>query len=171
MKIILVGYMGSGKSTIGKKLSTFVGIPFYDLDEIIEKIEKRSIEIIFKEKGEIYFRKLESQIFQNFLNENNHFILALGGGTPCYANNHLALQNDDIHSIYLKASVNELTERLILENQNRPLISNFNKEELNDYIRKHLFDRSHFYLQSKQIINTDNKSAEEITKEITSTLF
>ncbi len=166
MKIILVGYMGSGKSTIGKKLSIFVGIPFYDLDEIIEEREQKSINSIFKENGEIYFRKIESQIFNEFISENNHFILALGGGTPCYANNHLALQNEDIHSYYLKTSVDTLTKRLYSEKENRPLISNLNSEELNEYIRKHLFDRNHYYLQSKYIINTDNKSIDEICEEI-----
>ncbi|BCY29630.1 shikimate kinase [Flavobacterium okayamense] len=171
MKIILAGYMGSGKSTIGKILSNFVRIPFYDLDEIIEKTEKKSIKSIFNDKGEIYFRKLESQIFNQFISENDNFILALGGGTPCYANNHLILQNDDINSFYLKANVNTLTERLILEKENRPLISNFNKEELNDYIRKHLFDRNHYYLQSKNIITIDNKSIEEIKNEILAILF
>lgn len=171
MKIILVGYMGSGKSTIGKKLSKFVGIPFYDLDKIIEEKEKKSIKSIFKDKGEIYFRKIESQIFNDFISENENFILALGGGTPCYANNHFALQNEDITSFYLKANVETLTERLHSEKENRPLISNLNKEELNDYVRKHLFDRSHYYLQSKNIITIENKSIEEIKNEILAILF
>ena len=171
MKIILVGYMGSGKSTIGKHLSNFVRIPFYDLDEIIEKDEKKSIKSIFKENGEIYFRKIESKTFNNFIKENDNFILALGGGTPCYANNHLALQNEDVNSFYLKASVDTLTERLNSEKENRPLISNFSETELNDYIRKHLFDRSHFYLESKHVISIDHKSIEEITNEILAVLF
>lgn len=171
MKIILVGYMGSGKSSIGKVLSNFVRIPFYDLDEIIEKKLNQSINSIFKEKGEIYFRKTESTVFNQFISENNNFILALGGGTPCYANNHLVLQNHDITSIYLKSSVDTLTERLNLEKENRPLIHNLNKEELHDYIRKHLFDRSHYYLQSKYIINVDNKTIDEIVNEINTILF
>ena len=171
MKIILVGYMGSGKSTIGKHLANFVRIPFYDLDEIIEKRENKPINSIFKEKGEIYFRKIESAIFNQFISENENFVLALGGGTPCYANNHLALQNPDISSIYLKSSVDNLTERLYLEKVNRPLITNLNREDLNDYIRKHLFDRSHYYLQSKHIINVDNKAINEIVDEINKVLF
>lgn len=171
MKIILVGYMGSGKSTIGKALSNFVRIPFYDLDEIIEETEKKSINLIFQEHGEIYFRKIESSIFNQFINENDNFILALGGGTPCYANNHLALQNEDVNSFYLKTSVETLTERLNEEKENRPLISSLNKEELNDYIRKHIFDRSHYYLESKHIISIDNKSINEVTNEILTILF
>lgn len=163
--------MGSGKSTIGKHLANFVRIPFYDLDEIIEKRENKSINSIFKKEGEIYFRKIESKVFNQFISENENFVLALGGGTPCYANNHLALQNPDISSIYLKSSVDNLTERLYSEKVNRPLISNLNKEELNDYISKHLFDRSHYYLQSKHIINVDNKAINEIVDEINKVLF
>lgn len=166
MKIILVGYMGSGKTTIGKKLSKFVGISFYDLDEIIEEREQKSINSIFKENGEIYFRKIESQAFNQFISENDNFILALGGGTPCYANNHLALQNEDVDSFYLKTPVDTLTEILHSEKENRPLLNNLNKNELNEYIRKHLFDRNHYYLQSKYIINTENKSIDAICKEI-----
>ena len=158
--------MGSGKSTTGKHLSNFVRIPFYDLDEIIEKTENKSIKSIFNDKGEIYFRKIESKTFNNFIKENDNFILALGGGTPCYANNHLVLQNNDLHSFYLKTSIDTLTKRLYSEKENRPLISNLNNEELNEYIRKHLFDRNHYYLQSKYIINTDNRSIDEICEEI-----
>lgn len=163
--------MGSGKSTIGKHLSNFVRIPFYDLDEIIEKTENKSIKSIFNDKGEIYFRKIESKTFNNFIKENDNFILALGGGTPCYANNHLALQKEDVNSFYLKASVDTLTQRLNSEKENRPLISNFSETELNDYIRKHLFDRSHFYLESKHVISIDHKSINEVTNEILAVLF
>lgn len=106
MKIVLVGYMGSGKSTIGNLLSKNVRIPFYDLDEIIEMNEGMSVKKIFELKGEVYFRKIENLYFNKFVNENDNFILALGGGTPCYANNHEVLKRDDITSIYLKASVN-----------------------------------------------------------------
>lgn len=170
MKIVLVGYMGSGKSTIGKVLSQKIGIPFYDLDALIEKIEATSITEIFKEKGEIYFRKIESQIATDFIQNNDTFILALGGGTPCYANNHLLLQQNDVISIYLNTSVTELTNRLEHIKETRPLLTNLSKIELNDYIRKHLFDRSYFYNQSKNTIKTDGKSVNEIVVEIESLL-
>ncbi|HJS01818.1 MAG TPA: shikimate kinase [Flavobacterium sp.] len=166
MKIILVGYMGSGKSTIGKQLSKNVGIPFYDLDEIIQKTENETIKYIFETKGEVYFRKIESLIFRNFIKNTNDFILALGGGTPCYANNHEILQQQDIHSFYLKGSIDTLTHRLFQENENRPLIAKLPENELEEYIRKHLFDRSYYYLQSKEVVLIDNKSIETISNEI-----
>lgn len=171
MKIVLVGYMGSGKSTIGNLLSKNVRIPFYDLDEIIEMNEGMSVKKIFELKGEVYFRKIENLYFNKFVNENDNFILALGGGTPCYANNHEVLKRDDITSIYLKASVESLCSRLINEKSARPLIANFNFEELTDYVNKHLFDRNYYYFQSKYVIDTNLKNEEEIIKEIKSILI
>ncbi|VXB60857.1 Shikimate kinase [Flavobacterium sp. 9AF] len=170
MKILLIGYMGSGKSTIGKELSKNVGIPFYDLDKIIEENEKDTIKNIFKNKGEVYFRKIESLIFKNFVSNNDEFILALGGGTPCYGNNHEILKQEGVLSFYLKGSIVTLTERLLNEKQNRPLISNLNKEELEEYITKHLFDRSYYYLQAQNIISIDNKSIRVICEEINNKL-
>ncbi|WP_317236291.1 MULTISPECIES: shikimate kinase [Flavobacterium] len=166
MKIVLIGYMGSGKSTIGKEVAKNVGIPFYDLDKIIEDREEDTVKNIFKRKGEIYFRKKESMVFRDFIQNNDTFILALGGGTPCYANNHEVLKNEDIVSFYLKGSIKTLSNRLEDEKKNRPLIASLSKDELDDYIRKHLFDRSYYYLQSKYIISIDEKSIEEITNEI-----
>lgn len=165
-KIILVGYMGSGKTTIGKLLSEFIAIPFYDLDNLIEKEEGKSIQNIFSEKGEIHFRKLESKLFKDFVESNDSFVLSVGGGTPCYANNHLILQNDNVDSFYLKTSVEALTDRLSKEKQHRPLISNLSDDDLLDFVRKHLFERNYFYFQSKNIIEAENKSKIEIVKSI-----
>ena len=166
MKIFLVGYMGSGKSTIGKMLSKNVGIPFFDLDEIIEKHENMSVKKIFEEKGEVYFRKLEHLLLNAFTVKNEHFVLALGGGTPCYANNHEVLKRDDVHSFYLKTSVDVLYQRLKNEKEARPLIADFNEEQLKEYINKHLFDRNYYYFQSKHIIDCSLKNKETIVLEL-----
>ncbi len=166
MKIILVGYMGSGKSTVGQLLSEKIAIPFYDLDVLIEEKENKRIPEIFKEKGEIYFRKIEHKVLNEFIANNNDFVLALGGGTPCYANNHSVLQEKGVNSIYLNTSVDELTNRLLQQRNNRPLLSNLSNEELNDYIRKHLFDRSYYYNQCKFKLKTDGKSEKEIVEEL-----
>jgi shikimate kinase len=165
-KIILLGYMGCGKSTIAKLLANSTSISYLDLDEIIEKNEKSSIKNIFSEKGEIYFRKLEHQIFANLINNQDSFVLSLGGGTPCYSNNHEFLKFGGVISIYLSASIPTLYERLLYSNSERPLIANKNPEEIMEFIAKNLFDRSYFYNQAQYKINVDGKSPEEIISEI-----
>jgi shikimate kinase len=102
-KIILLGYMGCGKSTIAKSLSKNSGIPFVDLDQYIEEKANLTINSIFEQHGEIYFRKLEHQAFVELLNSSEPLIIGLGGGTPCYANNHELLIGENVSSIYLKA--------------------------------------------------------------------
>lgn len=171
MKIILTGYMGSGKTSIGKMLSKKINLPFYDLDAVIENIEQQTIGIIFKQKGEVYFRRIEHQILNHFIKNTSSFILSLGGGTPCYANNHLLLQEKDIQSFYLKASVNTLEKRLWENRISRPLLASIkSREELNDYVRKHLFDRNFYYTKAKQTINIDTKTSNEIVNEIVKTI-
>jgi shikimate kinase len=165
-KIILLGYMGCGKSTIAKLLAEKVSLPYLDLDEIIEKRENVAVKNIFSEKGEIYFRKLEHDIFSDLMKNQDDFILSLGGGTPCYANNHELLKGENVFSIYLNGSIPTLYERLINENENRPLIADKSEKELKEYIAKNLFDRSYYYNQAQFKVVIDGKSAKEITNEI-----
>ena len=165
-KIILLGYMGCGKSTIAKLLAKKVGLPYLDLDEIIETRENSTVKNIFSEKGEIYFRKLEHDIFSDLMKNQDSFVLSLGGGTPCYANNHELLKGENVFSIYLNGSIPNLYERLNNEKVNRPLIADKSEGELKEYIAKNLFDRSYYYNQAQFKVLIDGKSAKEITNEI-----
>lgn len=165
-KIVLLGYMGSGKSTIAKLLVEKVGLPYLDLDEIIEKKENSTVKNIFSEKGEIYFRKLEHDIFMELMKNQDSFILSLGGGTPCYANNHELLKSKNVISIYLSGSVTTLYNRLFNSSNNRPLIVTKNADELKEFIAKNLFERSYYYNQALHKINIDDKSKESIIIEI-----
>lgn len=162
--------MGSGKSTIGKFLSNNTEIPFYDLDEFIETKEEKTIADIFKLYGEIYFRKLEHRYLNELLDSNEKSIISLGGGTPCYANNHIHFEKDNVFSYYLKGSIKTLSERLKYETENRPLLNN-SEDDLETFIAKHLFDRSFFYNKAKYKITIDRKSVDEIGKEILNTLI
>ncbi|MFC4721067.1 shikimate kinase [Geojedonia litorea] len=173
MNIVLIGYMGSGKSSIGKKLAAILKSSYCDLDEVIEKKEHRSITEIFKEKGEIYFRTIESKYLIEVLEQNSNSVIALGGGTPCYGNNMDEITKaQGTVSIYLKASINSLSNRLFNEKANRPLIAHLETvEALNEFIGKHLFERSSFYNQCKIVINTDNKSIDEVVESIFLQLF
>lgn len=165
-KFLILGYMGSGKSLIGNLMAERLEIPFYDLDFLIEKQLGMSISEIFKLKGEIYFRKIESQIFSETMSKDGTFVLSLGGGTPCYANNHLLLTGQNTTSIYLNASIATLSSRLAAERENRPLIADLNDRDFQEYIAKHLFDRSYFYNQATLKVFVNDKTPKQITDEI-----
>lgn len=164
-KIILMGYMGSGKSTVAKQLSTETNIPFLDLDLFIEEQEKCSIEDIFQKKGEIYFRKKETQSLKLLLENNENQIIALGGGTPCFGKN-IDLIKQYSTSFYLKLSPNELIKRLETEKSKRPVISHLKNEDLLEFIHKHLFERSPYYSQANYTITTDHISPAQIAQQI-----
>ncbi|KQS46087.1 shikimate kinase [Flavobacterium sp. Leaf359] len=166
IKIVLLGYMGSGKSTIAHLLSEKTQIEAFDLDKIIEERAGLSIKNIFEQKGEVFFRKLENQIFKELISSEKEMILSLGGGTPCYANNHELLNGDGVVSFYLKASIETLYGRLLSVRDNRPLIAEQEEEEMKEYIAKHLFDRSYYYNQATHIVSVDGKSPEEVSAEI-----
>ena len=165
-KIILLGYMGCGKSTIANRVSKITNSPFVDLDKNIEERTNLSINEIFEQRGEIYFRKLEREVLMDLLNTSGELIIGLGGGTPCYANNHELLKSENIVSIYLKASVDTLFERLGSNKSKRPLIANKTDDELKEFIAQHLFERSFYYNQAKYKLVIDGKSEDETAQDI-----
>ena len=167
MKIVLLGYMGSGKSTISKALAKELGIDAKDLDKQIEAHVGLSVPEIFKQKGELFFRKIERQVLEDEINKNVGGVLALGGGTPCYGDNmSLILSQENVHSIYLKASISSLTKRVLSDSSERPLIKGIKTEDIPEFIGKHLFERMPFYERADLIVNVDQKSVEEVVGEI-----
>ena len=165
MKIILLGYMGSGKSTVAKGLSKSLNTPYIDLDSYIVKKENMSIKDIFASKGEIYFRLQESKYLKEILDAEDKVILALGGGTPCYGNNMNLIKNNGL-SIYLKGNIATICNRLRSEKEQRPLIASLNDEQLTEYVAKHLFERRNFYEQADQFVTIDQKTIDSISQEI-----
>ncbi|OUS02582.1 shikimate kinase [Flavobacteriales bacterium 33_180_T64] len=172
MVLFLIGYMGSGKSIIGKKLAEILKYDHQDFDDYIEEREKSTISSIFKTKGEIYFRKTEHKYLNEIVKLQNT-VVALGGGTPCYGDNmKKILDSENSLSIYLKATIPTLSSRLFDEKAKRPLISHISsKEELNEFIGKHIFERAPFYEQALVSIKTDDKSVDEIVEQIMVQLF
>jgi shikimate kinase len=162
--------MGSGKSVIAKKLAALIGVDFRDLDDLIEKKMEMPVEKIFSSKGELYFRKLEQELFLELLQTKNNLIISTGGGTPCYFNNHELLNSQNVVSIYLKASIDTLFNRLIKNKQKRPLIASLDDSEIKEYIAKHLFERNYYYNQATFKIDVDGKSVEQTLSEITNLL-
>ncbi|MEE9407433.1 MAG: shikimate kinase [Polaribacter sp.] len=166
MKIVLLGYMASGKSTIGKKLAKKLYLNFIDLDNYIEDKEKMTISTIFKVKGEIYFRLIEHKYLKEILNSDEKCVLSLGGGTPCYANNMELINNSKAISIYLKTSIKTLVERLLNEKSKRPLVANLEDEKITEFVAKHLFERRFYYEQAKFLLSIDDKTSNEVVTEI-----
>ena len=166
MQLILIGYMGSGKSVIGKELAEKLKVPFIDLDSYIEEHEQATIPEIFKQKGEIYFRKAEANYVRQLVSTQKSGIISLGGGTPCYAGNMQFLIDNCPNLFYLKASVQTLIERLKEGKSSRPLLADLNDAGLEEYIRKHLFERNFFYLQAPKNVVVDGKTVDEVVSEI-----
>lgn len=173
MIVVLIGYMASGKSTLGRILANKLNYEFIDLDHFIENNEKSTISDIFKTKGEIHFRKLETHYLKELLVSNKDLVLSLGGGTPCYSNNmDLILNSKDVKSFYLNASIPTLIARLKNEKSKRPLVAHIETDALlAEFIGKHLFERSQFYRLANVTIATDNKSEKDIMEALVLELF
>ncbi|WP_299133985.1 shikimate kinase [uncultured Tenacibaculum sp.] len=171
MRIFFLGYMASGKSTIGKIVAKKYDLPFIDLDDYIEKKENKTVSEIFQSKGEIYFRKKENEYLKELVEAEDNFVLSLGGGTPCYGNNmDLITKSKNTISFYLRASISTIINRLKSEKEQRPLVANLKNEDLNEFVAKHLFERSYFYNQAKHTIAIDTKEIDEICNDIYSLL-
>ena len=165
MKIVLLGYMASGKSLIAKELAKKMDALHIDLDTYIEQKEGKKIVDIFDDEGEIKFRLLENKYLSNLLRSKKAFVLSVGGGTPCYANN-MKIITEHTQSFFLKASIVTLYDRLLEEKKKRPLIAKIANENLKEFIAKHLFERNLYYNRASHIIKVDDKSLQEIIKNL-----
>ena len=167
-KIILIGYMGSGKTTVGKQLKEKLNVPFWDLDDYIEQKFNSTISSIFELKGEMYFREKERQALEDLLETDKRMIISLGGGTPCYYDNmEYLISFENVKTFYLHADVETISKRLELEKDKRPLISHLkNMDDINDFVGKHLFERKEFYTKADFMICTKKKSVKNIALEL-----
>ncbi|MGB0255368.1 MAG: shikimate kinase [Flavobacteriaceae bacterium] len=165
--IILLGYMGCGKSTIGKALSELRNIPFIDLDDVLSKENNCTIPELFSQKGSKAFRQLEYDALLCVLKSTSHCILSLGGGTPCYFDTMQHISKVSPKVFYLNATADELASRLFPVRQGRPLISHLDtQEDLKQFIAKHLFERSPFYTQANYTIDVGEKTVKEVVNSI-----
>ncbi len=152
--VYIIGFMGSGKSTAGKKLAALLGWSFIDLDRKIEEVAGKTIPQIFAEDGEEEFRKLETKVLQNHVSEVNT-IIATGGGTPCHGNNMGIMLANGI-TVYLRMSPEQLTSRLLESTGQRPLLKNIPDEKLNDFISKKLLSREKWYRKANITLEGKN---------------
>ena len=163
-RIYIIGFMGSGKSTLGKKLANKLGYHFMDTDKMIENKLALSVHDIFKKNGEDFFREQETLI----LNETlllDKVIVSTGGGLPCYPNN-IDTINKMGTSIYLKGETLFLKNRLLPNQSNRPLIEGLSDDELYQYIEKKLQEREPFYNKAHYHIDLPVKSLETLLKSV-----
>lgn len=152
-RIILLGYMGAGKTTVGRELAKRLNLMFYDLDWYIENRFKKKIPQIFAEEGEEGFRRKE----KNMLHEVAEFedvVISLGGGAPCFFDN-MDYINQQGESIYLKGTPEVLYEHLMMAKGKRPLLEGKSPEELKDYIKTSLEGREEFYGKARHIFNIE----------------
>ena len=152
-KIFLVGMMGSGKSHWTKKIAKWIKSGGYDLDDLIEMNEEKTIAEIFTEEGEEQFRKTEAKILRWF-KEKKKYVLATGGGTPCFQDNMAWMKKEGI-VIWLNESVDILVKRLVEEKAHRPLIADLSEQDLTKFIKDKLIERHAFYSQANYRLSSD----------------
>ena len=152
-RIILIGYMGAGKTTVGKALSKELNIPFYDLDWYIESRRRKTVPQLFAEVGEAGFREIERSMLHEVA-EFEDVIISCGGGTPCFFDN-MAYMNQQGQVVYLQASPEVLHGHLLMGKTERPLLKNKSKEELLDFIKVQLKQREPYYTQAQFTLNVD----------------
>ena len=149
--IFLIGFMGAGKSTIGKKLAHRLGLTFFDLDKLIEAKAGCSISDIFKFLGETAFREMEQACLQTFQTKD-HFLLACGGGTPCFYDNLSVMKNQGL-VVYVDLQDSVLYERLSKAKKIRPSIVGMDEKQLKEFISNQLKARIPFYEQADLTIS------------------
>ena len=163
-RIIIIGYMGAGKTTVGKALSKELGIPFYDLDWYIESRMRKTVAQLFAERGEENFRQIE----YNMLHEVAEFedvIISCGGGSPCFFDN-IDYMNEQGETIYLKATPEVLYGHLKMGKTVRPLLLGKTEDELLSYIGQQLSVRENYYNKAKHVLDVsllDNYEKIKIT--------
>ena len=160
MNIFLTGFMGSGKSYWGQVWSAESGYRFYDLDTVIELQQQKTIAQIFEEKGEPFFRALETEALHAFACRSN-CIIACGGGTPCF-NHNMEWMNASGITVHLSATPQQIIERVTGEQDKRPLIKGMSGEQLETFIAGKLQERNPYYLQAKYVLPVNALSASTI---------
>ncbi len=146
MKIVLIGYMYSGKTSVGKRISNMLGFEFKDTDTIIEKSCGKSVNDIFNMEGEEFFRQKERETLLDLLEEDN-IVISTGGGLPCYKDN-MQLIKENCKSIYLQLSPAQILSRAMVSKRKRPLLENLSAEEKLRYIETSLMEREPYYRQA-----------------------
>jgi len=165
MKIYLIGFMGSGKTHWGRQLSQKLGLPFFDMDEQVISSEGKSINEIFEIYGEEYFRLKEKGILHVITETHSSFVMACGGGSPCYFNN-IDYMNQAGTTVWLNTPLNVLFQRLLLEQDKRPLLKDLSDTQLKSFINRKFSDRKIYYEQADVAIDDENISLDHFIEKV-----
>ena len=158
--IFLIGFMGSGKSTLGSKLAHLLGYEYVDMEHLIEETAGMTIPGIFSDLGEDVFRKWEHDILLE-LCERQKLVISTGGGAPCH-NNMIRIMNDHGTTIYIQLTPESLKDRLVRSKTERPLIKDKSEKELLNFITTLLSEREVYYNKARFIVNGLNLKAENL---------
>ncbi len=150
-RIILLGYMGAGKTTVGKALAKELGVQFYDLDWYIEGRMRKTVPQLFAERGEDGFRKVEHNILHEVA-EFEDVVISCGGGTPCFFDN-MDYMNTQGETVYLQSTPDVLYQHLKMGKVERPLLKNKSPEEMKSFIAEQLAAREQYYLKAKHVLD------------------
>ena len=153
IRVILIGYMGAGKTTIGKELAKALGVTFYDLDWYIETRHRKTVKQIFDEQGEEGFRRIEHNMLHEVA-EFENIVLSCGGGTPCFFDN-MDYMNRQAPTVYLKASPEVLHAHLKMGKGVRPLLLNKTQDEVATFIEEQLQKREPFYAKARYTLDVN----------------
>ena len=152
-RIIIIGYMGSGKTTVGRALAHNLGLSFYDLDWYIESRMHKTVKQLFDEKGEAGFRLIERNLLHE-LAEFENIVISCGGGTPCFFDN-MAYRNAQGDTVYLKATPDVLYGHLKMGKTVRPLLLDKTEDEVQTFISRQLVERETYYNKAKYTLDVN----------------
>ena len=165
MKIFLIGFMGSGKTHWGRLLSQKLSLPFFDLDEQIANAEGKTINEIFAEDGEEYFRQKEKEILHIITESHSTFVMSCGGGAPCYFNN-IEYMNQSGTTVWINATIDTLFRRLLKEKEQRPLLRSLSDDQLKSFIKKKFSDRKIYYEQADMIVEDEQITLDHFIEKV-----
>ena len=163
-RIFLIGFMGAGKTTVGKELSSQMKLSFIDLDHFIENRYHKTIRQIFEEKGEDAFRDMEQKTLREVA-EFEDVVISTGGGTPCFHQNMLFM-NEKGTTVYLKVSIEELVKRISLNKNVRPVLNGYSDNELNLFVEEIMAKRSPAYEQAQIIFSAETQDVSALCKQL-----
>lgn len=165
MRIYLIGFMGSGKTHWGRLLSQKLSLPFFDLDEQVTGHAGKSIAEIFDMDGEEHFRLMEKEVLHIITESHESFVMACGGGSPCYFNN-IEYMNNAGTTVWINTPLETLHDRLVKEKEHRPMIRELSDEQLRNFIGKKFSQRRIYYEQADVSVEDEPVEIDSLVEKI-----